>query len=382
LTFEDAAAKYSEDGSSAKKGGELPWFGTGKMVEEFEHAAFALKKDGEISVPFKSSYGWHIAKRLGYKPLPSYSEMEKELKNKVSKDGRSEKTRKSFVEKLKKEYNYGIDNKVAQKLYAKADTNVFKGTWKVKKGLGKKTLITIDDKSKTVADFVNTLNKRGMVRGVQQSPVEYLKAQLDKYSEDQLMAYEDSKLESKHTPFRLLMKEYKEGILLFELTDQKVWSKAVKDSTGLTEFYESNKRNYMQPERADVVIYTCANDKIAEQLRKMINQGKDRSLIAGELNKNSQLNLQIEEGVFAQTDRDIFGKLTHWRRGLSDNIPHNGQVVIMDVKEVLYATPKKLEEARGAVTSDYQTFLEEQWIKELREKYKYSVDKDVLHSIH
>lgn len=382
LTFEDAAAKFSEDGSSAKKGGELPWFGTGKMVEEFEQAAFALKSDGDISQPVKSSFGWHIIKRLGYKALPTYSEMEKELKSKVSKDGRSEKTRKSFVAKLSKEYNFTMDNKVANAIYAKADSNVFKGTFKLKKGLMKKKLFIIDGQPKKVSDFVTTLNKRGMVKGIQQSPSEYVKAQLEKYTEDQLLAYEDSKLESKHTPFRLLMKEYKEGILLFELTDQKVWSRAVKDSVGLAKFYEENKKNYMWPERADVVIYTCANEQIAEQLRKLINQGRDRSAIAGELNKNSQLNLQIEEGVFAKEDRDIFSKLPYWRRGLSDNISNNGQIVIVDVREVLNASPKKLEEARGAITSDYQTHLEEQWIKELREKHKYSVDKAVLYSIH
>ncbi len=382
FTFEDAAAKYSEDGSSAKKGGELPWFGTGKMVEEFEKEAFALKTDGEISKPFKSSFGWHIVKRLGYKSLASYADMEKELKSKVSKDGRSEKTRKSFIEKLKKEYNYSIDNKVVQKVYAKADTSVFKGNWKVKKGLAKKKLLMIDGKSRTVADFVASVNKRGIVRGVQETPGDYVKTQLVKYSDDQLIAYEDSKLEGKYTPFRLLMKEYKEGILLFELTDQKVWSRAVKDSTGLVQYYESHKNNYMNPERADVVVYTCANQKVAEQLRKMINQGRDRTAIAGELNKNSQLNLQIEEGVFSKEDRDIFKDADSWRRGLSNDLIQKDQVIIYDVKEVLYASPKKLEEARGAITSDYQTYLEEEWVKELRQKHKYSVDKTVLYSIH
>lgn len=382
LTFEDAALKYSEDGSSSKKGGELPWFGTGRMVEEFERASFALKHDGEISQPFRTSYGWHIVKRLGYKPLASFEEMEKELKVKVSKDGRSEKTRTSFVQKLKKEYNYTLDEKIARQVYAAADSNVFKGTWSLKKSLLKKKLMTIDGKEFKVDDFAQYVNKRGIVRGMQQPPVEYIKNMLAKYGEEQLMAHEDARLEQKYTPFRLLMKEYKEGILLFELTDQKVWSRAVKDSAGLAQFYEENKQKYMHPERANVVIYTCANEKIAAELRKMIHQGKDRSAIAGELNKNSQLNLQVEEGVFAKSDRSIFSHFPYWRRGLSDNIHENGQVIIVDTKEVLPATPKKLEEARGAVTSDYQTYLEEQWIKELRSKYKYSVNKEVLHSIH
>ena len=104
--FEDLSAKFSDDGSSAKKGGELPWFGTNKMVIEFEDASFALKNDGDISKPFKTSYGWHIVKRLGYKPVASYQEMEKEIKGKVSKDQRAEKTKASFITKLKKQYQF------------------------------------------------------------------------------------------------------------------------------------------------------------------------------------------------------------------------------------------------------------------------------------
>lgn len=381
LTFEDAASKYSEDGSSAKKGGELPWFSTGKMVEEFEQAAFSLKHDGDISEPFKSSFGWHIVKRIGYKAPSTFEESERELKNKVSKDGRSEKTRESFVEKLKHEYNYSIDTKVEKKLYAVVDSNIFRGSWKVKKGLSKKKLMFLNGKNRTVGDFVAFANKKSMVRVSQQSPIEFTKNLVKKYTEDQLIAIEDSNLEKKYTPFRLLMKEYQEGILLFELTDQKVWTRAVRDSLGLEEFYKEHKQNYKYPERADVIIYTCANEKIASQVRKMLNAGKSRSEIAGELNRTSQLNLQIEEGVFEKSDRDIFSSFPRWRRGLSDNISKDGQIIIVDTQEILYATPKKLEEARGAVTSDYQTYLEEQWVKELREKYKFSVNQNILHSI-
>ena len=85
--------RFSQDASTAKNGGELPWFGTGKMVEEFENASFALKADGEITEPFKSSYGWHIVKRLEYRPVASYDESEPELRKKVSRDSRAELTK-------------------------------------------------------------------------------------------------------------------------------------------------------------------------------------------------------------------------------------------------------------------------------------------------
>lgn len=378
-TFENLASKFSEDGSSSKKGGELPWFGTGKMVMEFEDAAFGLAKDGDISAPIKTDFGWHIIKRLGYKPLDSFEEQEKKLRNDVSKDGRSEQTRSSFIIKLKKNYNYTLNEKEINALAAMADSNIYAGKVNMKKSQMKKMLFTIDGKPTLVKDFNDYMRDRGMNRSML-IPSEYLKLQVGKFGEEKLLAYEDSKLEQKHTAFRLLMKEYREGILLFELTDQKVWSRAVKDSAGLAEYYKVNATKFMWPERAETVIYTCANALVAKDLKKMLLAGKDKSEIAGELNKNSQLNLQIEEGIFAKEDRKLFEK-TAWKVGLSQDIVENEQIFLVDIKNILPAAPKKLEEAKGMITSDYQTYLEQEWIVELRNKYKYTVNKDVVYSI-
>jgi peptidyl-prolyl cis-trans isomerase SurA len=378
--FEELAAKFSEDGSSAKKGGELPAFGAGKMVTEFEDASFALKSDGEISKPFKTSYGWHIVKRIGYKPIPKYEEVEKELKSKVSRDARAEKTKASFVTKLKKDYNYMYYDASVLPLIAKADTNIFKGQIKVKKSKLKKTLFEIDGQKHSVKEFTDFIKKRGEYP-TKQTPQEFVRLQAAKFAEDKLMEFENSKLEEKHDAFRLLMKEYKEGILLFELTDQKVWSKAVKDSIGLEDYYNKNKAKFMWPDRVNVVIYTCADETRAARVRQMLAEGNDKTEIAAELNYNSQLNLQVEEGVFAKEDKDILANVP-WKKGLSDNINQNGQIVIVEVREVIPASIKKLEEARGMITSEYQTYLEQQWITQLRARHKYEVNKAVLHSIH
>ncbi len=378
-TFEDLASKYSEDGSSAKKGGELPWFGTGKMVMEFEDAAFNLKKDGDFSAPVKTDFGWHIIKRMGYRPLAPFAEREKDLKNKVTKDGRSEQTRSSFVNKLKTSYHFTMNQKELAKLCAKADSNVFTGKLNLKKSQLKKALMTIDGRPVTVGSFNDYIRTKGSSKSTV-SPAEYVKNQANKFGEEKLLAYEDGKLEDKYSAFRLLMKEYREGILLFELTDQKVWSKAVKDSAGLANFYQSNNTKFMWPERAETVIYTCSSPEIAKSLRKLIVEGRDKSSIAGELNKDTQLNLQIEEGLFAKEDRRILSQID-WKVGMSKDIPENGQIIIVDIRKILPVAPKKLEEAKGMITSEYQTYLEQEWIKGLRKKHKYTVNKDVLYTI-
>jgi len=379
-TFEDLASKFSDDPTSAKKGGELAWFGTGKMVIEFEDAAYSLKNNGDVSQPFKTSFGWHIVKRLDYKPLPSFESMEKELKNKVSKDSRAEQTRKSFVEKLKKEYAYTIDEAELAKLVEKADSNAFEGKLYVNKKSLEKPLISMTGLTITVNDFNEYMRTKGRSKPTM-SPADFVKTSALKLGEDKLLQLEDARLEEKHTAFRLLMKEYREGILLFEMTDQMVWSKAVKDTAGLAAYYESNKENFKWPERANVIMYTCSSPEIAKKTRKMLNAGKDKSTIAGELNQESQLNLQVQEGVFAREDNALLDK-TMWKVGISEDIADNGQIVIVQFKEIIPPTIKKLDEARGMITSEYQTYLEQQWITEMRAEHKYKVNNEVLYTIH
>ena len=378
-TFEELASKYSDDPTSAKKGGELPWFGTGKMVLEFEDAAFDLKNNGDFSKPFKTAFGWHIIKRLDYKQLASFESMEKEIKNKVSKDSRAEQTKKSFIEKLKKEYAYSIDEVEMTKIVEKADSNAFEGKIYVGKKSMEKPLIKMNGLTITVSEFNEYMRTKGRSKPVM-TPGDYVRASANKLGEDKLLQLEDAKLEEKYTPFRLLMKEYREGILLFEMTDQMVWSKAVKDTAGLSAYYETNKQKFMWPERAQVVIYTCSNADIAKKVRKMLKDNKDKSAIAGELNKESQLNLQVQEGLYAKEDNALLAKAP-WQVGLSSDIADNDQIVIIQFKEIIAPSVKKLEEARGMITSEYQTFLEQEWIASMRKEHQFTVNKDVLHSI-
>src|SRR5690606_13736153 len=151
--FAELALKYSDDGSSSAKGGELPWFSAGKMVEEFEEAAFALKEDGQISEPVSSRFGWHIIKRIEYKPLPPFEEMENELKTRIAKDSRSEITRKTFVNKLKNEYNFKSYPANLKAISAKVDTSIFSGNWTAQKvSVMNKPLFELDGKQYTQQD--------------------------------------------------------------------------------------------------------------------------------------------------------------------------------------------------------------------------------------
>lgn len=380
--FADFARQHSDDKASARKGGELPMFGTGRMVEEFADAAFALKTDGEISAPFKTRFGWHIVKRLEYKPLDSFESMEAKLKTRIARDSRSQKTKSSFLMKLKNEYGYAEFEKGWKALDKQLDTALFSAEWKPAKEskLAKKVLYQFNGKEYTALDVAKILMQRQTKQKTIGDPKVEARKIFNKYIDEMVLDFENGRLEEKYLDFRMLMKEYRDGILLFELTDKKVWRRAVEDTTGLNAFYEEHKNEFMWDERLDVTIYKCADAKVAKRVKYLIKKGKNNGEIYKEINAESKLNLKIESGKYEKGENNIADQF-EWKEGTSDNKEIDGQVVFVVVNGVLQPMPKTLKEAKGLVTAKYQDYLEEAWIEELRKKYNVEVNFDVLYMI-
>jgi len=181
-----------------------------------------------------------------------------------------------------------------------------------------------------------------------------------------------------------LMQEYRDGILLFNLTDKKVWSKSVSDTIGLENFYKENIKNYMWGERLDAVIFTCATEKVATDTRKLLKDAEKKGIsndsILKIINKESQLNLQIAKGVFAKGENTIIDKI-EWKKGTTKNMNIDKSIVFVMVSKKLDAQPKTLLEAKGLITADYQNYLEKQWIDELKAKYPVQIYQDVLTTV-
>jgi peptidyl-prolyl cis-trans isomerase SurA len=324
-------------------------------------------------------------KRIQRKGVPTFDEQKTELKQKVAKDSRSQLSKESIIARIKKEYGFSEDLKKLAEFNKVVDTTVFKGVWKADAAAALTgNLVKIGDKQYTQADFTNYIAKHQAKRTTIDISV-YLQGLYKQFVEEMAINLEDSKLEGKYAEFRNLMREYRDGILLFDLTDKKVWSKAVKDTVGLKEFYEKNKANYMWEERLEATIYTCKDATIAQKVRASLEKQKKANKpsddeIKAELNKDSQLNLKIETGKFIKGENDIL-ETVNWTPGITPDIAFNGQIAIVKVKGVVAPTVKTLNESKGLVTADYQTFLEKEWIDSLRKKFPYQVNKDVLLSI-
>lgn len=378
--FEDLAQQYSDDRGSAKSGGVLPWFGTGRMVAEFEKAAFALANDGDVSQPIKTSYGWHIIKRLEKRPLASFDEKKAELKNQIQRDSRSEMSKSSMIARIKKENAFKEFTKNKDEIINALDTNLVNGEWNAASvSRLNKPLFSLGGKIYTQTDFANYIVSRQTKRSnTNAQAIGY--SMYDNYVNESCIEFEESQLENKYSDFRNLMREYRDGILLFDLTDKMVWSKAVKDSAGLADFYENNKQNYMWGKRCKAIVYICSSKDIAGRVKKMLKKGESADKIAAEINDKSQLNVSIKEGTFSKGENEWVDQVT-WVKGIAPEIVKGSQVVIVDIKSVLEPMPKSLDEAKGLVTSDYQNNLEQQWLSELRSKYEVKINDEVLKTI-
>ena len=371
-------------------------FGTGRMVPEFEDAAFALKSDGEVSAPIKTQYGWHIIKRLEYEPIPPFEEVEKEIKRKISRDGRSQKTKTAFLDKLKNTYQYKVDEKALKEMVSCMTDDFFEGQWSAEKECAGKekflfSLVDVEQDNKkyeyTQADLAQFMQSNRRYERTEENLGQkeiILGLILDRMVEAKVMQLEDDNLEEKYPEFKDIMKEYRDGILLFELMDEKVWTKAIKDTSGLEAFYEANKTKFMWDKRLDAKIYVCKDEAVAKKARKLAKKqakkGWSNDRILEKINADSQLALDIREGKYLKGDDPIIDKI-EWKQGLSENMNIDNQTIFVSVLQVLPPQPKAISEARGIITAAYQTKLEEDWIKELRNKYNFKVDENVLKSI-
>lgn len=383
--FAKLAEQFSDDSQSAAKGGELPAFGSGtttRMIPVFEDAAFALKNNGDISEPIKSDYGYHIIKRLDWKPLASFDELKKEIQSKVGKDDRAKVTQDSFIAKIKKEYKYkSYEAKNIKWFYDNIDSSYFKNNFNASKLTTNKPLFVLNKKNFTQKEFADYIAKNSkFIRNG--SFKDIVNEQYNNWEKSEILNYEKSRLDQKYPEFKLLMKEYHDGVLLFEIMSNKVWNKASQDSVGLEKFFATEKVKYTWAKRIDAMVYECLDKNIADKVYGMIAKKDTISskTIINEINKTSELNLKVKTNKYEIASTPFLAG-HDFVKGLNKPYESNGKYYVVYVKELLAPATKELAECRGAVISDYQNYLESTWMQELKSKYPIVIHKDVLYNL-
>lgn len=377
--FATLAKQFSDDKPSAANGGQLPWFGLYKMPQSFEKAAFAIPNNGEYTAPIKTAWGWHIIKRMDKRGVASFESMKNDLKSRVGRDQRAMQGRSSLIAKVKAENKFVEFPAARAEMYKYVDSTYYQGHWSSDRLKGmSKVLFTLGNTSYTQRDFGVYLEMH-QTRRPKADGKTLVEEAYKNFVDEACVAYEDTMLETKYTDFRNLMQEYRDGILLFDLMDKKVWSKAVKDTTGLRSYYEGNKTKYMWAERADATIWSCKDAATAKKLRKMLKAGKDEKTILATLNKDSQLNVTADHKTWNKGENAMVD--ANWKAGVSADQAKDGRVIIVSTAKIIPPTPKSLQEARGVITSDYQSQLEKEWVESLKKKYPVVINRDVLKQV-
>ncbi|HPF51338.1 MAG TPA: peptidylprolyl isomerase [Draconibacterium sp.] len=360
--FAELAKKESDDKRSAADGGKMPWFSAGRIIPSFSTPAFALKNIGDISEPIETEYGYHIIKKLDERPIASFDEMKEDIENRIKHDPqRSNSSQQVFIDKLKKQYHFTKNEKELKELDGL--------TVQKNSTVPNVVLFTLDSTEYSGKDFQNWAEKKKISTG------SYLSL-YNQWVNEEVLALVDSKLEDNHPEFKYLMQEYHDGMLLFNISQEKVWNYASEDTTGLQKFYSETKDKHMWNERFKGSIITCKNAEVHEEADELFSTEMTIDEVLQHLNAD-------EEMITAETGA--------WEKGSNPVVDYyvwNGETPKSFDSEITFIRgdligpePKKLDEARGLYIADYQKYLEEKWIKELRKKYKVKVDKKVLETI-
>ena len=382
--FESLANQFSEDKSSASKGGVLQRFGSGQLSsEEFENVAFSLQNKNDISKPFQSQFGWHIVKLIDKHPVLSLTDMKNELEEKVRKDERSLLITNSLAKKLRAKYPQTKDSKVLASVKKIITDDFYSQTWETPLNLKdyNKTILTIN-KSKQVSAvaFLNFIHVQQKSK-IKTKPISKLVDELfEKFIDEQVTTYYNENLENEFPEFKYVMDEYRDGLLLFDLMDREIWTKAKTDTLGLSNYFKQNIQNYQWKKRFDANIFSSTDKDVIAKAKKFLEKGKSIDYIKEKLNKDGKINIMVKSGLFEE-DYDILPQYTNLSKGVSNVVTKDQYHFVVEVKEVKEVEAKKLTDCTGKAVNDYQQYLESNWVNELRKEFDVKVNAAVFETI-
>ncbi|HEY4147881.1 MAG TPA: peptidylprolyl isomerase, partial [Chitinophagaceae bacterium] len=382
-SFTEMVNKYSNDNISYHAAGLMPEFGVGRYNADFESAVFAIPKDSAISKPILTGFGYHIVKRIKRIPVNTDKnnvEAIALLRQFVQSDSRIQSSREIMTRHIVQSTQYKKAVYNEHLLWIYADSVWYGRKLPGQPAMNQKTvLFNFSKQSYTVGDFSKYL---GDIRNISELNRNKTMPQLlQQFANTMATQYYRNHLEEYNREFAAQLKEFKEGNLLFEVMQRKVWDKAAADSTGLKNYYSANKSKYWWQPSADVILFTCSDSMNAANTKTAFLKNKSgwRAIV-----QNSDATAQADSGRFELTQLPV-SVTEHAAAGyLSDAVKSandNTRSFVYVIKLYDQRSPRNFEEARGFVINDYQNYLEEQWIASLKKKYPVVVNEAVFKSL-
>lgn len=376
--FEEMAKQFSEDPGSAKHGGDLGFFPRGRMVREFEDVAFSLR-NGEISEPFETSYGYHFIQRVENKSYMTFDEVRPRLEQRIATDERATMPREARIEEAKKQYNYAINKKLDKYIENEIKKNGGYDSTLVA-NLRKSNFVAFTYANEKVPVSVIAAKLNPFAKLNNDAAKGYFMSLIDGIANDKVMRYYTDNLINDNVDYRNLINEYRDGMLLFEISNRKVWEAAGKDTLGLNEYFEANRAKYNWDEpRFKGIILSAQGDSVMQEVKADIAKlGHCDTLYATLHNKYGRL-IKMERMIVAKGENKAADYL--YFNGPAIDANSNKFNCVMTLEGGLIYAPECAADVRGQVTSDYQDVLEKRWVELLKTKYPVEINKGVLKQV-
>ena len=382
-SFRELARKYSDHKESASQGGKLNWFGTGEIMPELSEAAFSLTDTGSYSKPVRTIYGWHIIKLLDRKPHGSFEEMRSYLESRINQSYLNSLSKKSFIEKLKKEYKFTINQPAYKWFVENTDTLTIQGLAKYDKAtMPSGYIYSFANQHLTTKEFASYIEKRGSII-ITDDPVFFINHTIEARIAEQIISYENSILEKKYPDFRYLMNEFHDGILLFEISGKKIWNRIQEDSIGLKQYYEENKQNFLTRNGMEAKLYILklpeGEKKLYSAYKKYSRNEYTDSLLLEKFNKNQDSLLVITRREWFKGDDPEIDKI-QWIPGVQF-LKINMFPAAIVITRIIEPEPLPFKEVEGEMMTGYQDYLENEWLRQLKNKYTVKIDNLVYDEV-
>ncbi|MCB0637330.1 MAG: peptidylprolyl isomerase, partial [Lewinella sp.] len=369
--FEDIARTTSEDGRTAGNGGYIGFFGVNRFEKAFEDAAFSLTQDDTYTAPIETSIGWHIIKRISRKGIQPLAVEKPRLESRIRQDARFAEAQDQLLDDIRRRSNMQENTTLLNEFVTTLPDSFLTFRWKAPETSGASLFSLGDDYEVSLSDFATYLERstRDRVTLARNHTAESAARELYKqYLDDQLMKYEETQLEARYPEFRSLMREYQEGILLFEATKMEVWDKASQDSVGLAEFFTEIQGKYRWLPRARASVFRIGMNHAEEAPEiRTYAIGHSAEAVLERFNTSDDIMVSVEEGLYEKGRQpELVG--VPWEVGaVSDLIPNSRSrsIKFYKIEELLPEADKTLNEARGYVIADYQDRLENMWVNTL-----------------
>ena len=378
--FAKLAEQYSDDKNSAKNGGQLQKFRKGELrAPKFEEAAFSLENAGDYSKPVKSQFGWHIIQLNEKHSIPTYEEERESLEKKVKNGVRSKIVTSALNDQIKDKYGYVEVTNYVPFFNIYVSDDILKKKWEYDTigNAQDRVIFTIGKKEIRFSDFAKFIVSRQKQQFTATEKSYVLADFYYEFESLELKNYFRDNLEFENVQYASTIREYRNGLLIFDLMNKNIWMKAKNDTIGLQNFYETVKENYTWDDRVDAVIVTSTTEDAALVARNLMLNNKTSQEIKGVLNVDDQINVIISEGVFEKGQRELPGNF-EVKVGVSEPYSNKDGFTIVSVNKVIPTDIKPLGTVKGKVMSDYQNDLESKWMMRLRDMYKVKIHKKAL----